>query len=253
MLVETKKINKDSTAIFFDLVKVDGVTWNAGIRNGDQLLSINEENLNHDLHAQEILNRVKGGEYADYLVKKPDGEIVTTKVYVKKLIQYGSLANSLSALFWMLIGFIVLTAKPEGRTHKLFYALGVFHCIYINDCSDARWIIRLLDQVKEQPVLYLLISSLWVIGISFVGPTYIKLFLEFPRPFKFAEKLWVRRTLFIFPAIFSLLLITMLVLTFGYYLLPMRNFYLFLDWYGIFMIAVTRSSTYLINCTIQKN
>ncbi|TDJ53983.1 MAG: hypothetical protein E2O46_05345, partial [Ignavibacteria bacterium] len=111
-----KKITKDSTAIFFDLVKVDGVTWNAGIRNGDQLLMINGEVLNYTLQAQGILNRVKGGEYADYLVKKPDGEIVTTKVYIKKLIQYGSLATSLSALFWMLIGFIVLTAKPEGRT-----------------------------------------------------------------------------------------------------------------------------------------
>ncbi len=44
-LWKPKKINKDSIAIFFDLVKVEGVTWNAGIRNGDQLLSINEENL----------------------------------------------------------------------------------------------------------------------------------------------------------------------------------------------------------------
>ncbi|MFB3057743.1 MAG: hypothetical protein ACE1ZQ_11360, partial [Ignavibacteriaceae bacterium] len=164
-----KKITKDSTAIFFDLVKVDGVTWNAGIRNGDQLLMINGEVLNYTLQAQDILNTVKGGEYADYLVKKPDGEIVTTKVYIKKLIQYGSLANSLSALFWMLIGFIVLTAKPEGRTHKLFYALGVF-TVFTSMVVLMPIDYMIMDQVKEQPALYLIISSFWVIGISFVGP-----------------------------------------------------------------------------------
>jgi len=147
-----KKITKDSTAIFFDLVKVDGVTWNAGIRNGDQLLMINGETLNYTMQAQDILNTVKGGEYADYLVKKPGGEIVTTKIYIKKLIQYGSLASSLSALFWMLIGFIVLTAKPEGRTHKLFYALGVF-AVFTSMAVLMQLDYRLIDHVKEQPVL----------------------------------------------------------------------------------------------------
>ncbi len=232
-----KKINKDSTAIFFDLVKVDGVTWNAGIRNGDQLLMINGETLNYTLQAQEILNRVKGGEYADYVIKKPDEEIVTTKVYIKKLIQYGTLAGSLSALFWMLIGFIVLTAKPEGRTHKLFYALGVF-AVFTSMAVLMQLDYMIIDQVKEQPVLYLFISSIWVIGISFVGPTLLNFVWNFPRPFKFAEKLWVRRTLVILPSIVSLLLITFLVLSFGYYILPMGNFYLFLNWFGNFIMAV---------------
>ena len=52
-------------------------------------------------------------------------KFIQTKVYVKKLIEFGWLAGSLSALLWMLIGFIVLTAKPDGRIHKLFYSLGV--------------------------------------------------------------------------------------------------------------------------------
>ncbi len=36
-----KKAVKDSTIIIFDKVKENGVAWNAGIRNGDQLLEIN--------------------------------------------------------------------------------------------------------------------------------------------------------------------------------------------------------------------
>jgi len=247
-LWKPKRIDKDSTALFFDLVKVDGVTWNAGIRNGDQLLAINNQILNYDLQAQEILNRVKGGDYADYLVKKPDGEIVNTKVYIKKLIQYGSLANSLSALFWMLIGFIVLTAKPEGRTHKLFYAIGaltVFTAMSVLIQVD----FKTADQVREQPILFLLASMLWVIGISFIGPTLLNFCWSFPRPFKFAEKLWVRRMLFIFPAVLSLLVIALLILIFGYFIFPMNSYFIFLMWYRNFMIAIT--SVALISLIVQ--
>ena len=177
-----KKINKDSTAIFFDLVKVNGVTWNAGIRDGDQFLKINGETLNHTSQAQEILNRVESGEYAEYVIQKPGGEVVTTKVYIKKLIQYGTLANSLSALFWMLIGFIVLSAKPEGRSHKLFYALGVF-AVFTSMSVLIPMDYRIIDNVKEQPVLSLIVSFFWVIGISFAGPTILNFFWNFPRPF----------------------------------------------------------------------
>jgi len=35
-----KKINADSSAVYFKLVKINGVTWDAGIRNDDQLLRI---------------------------------------------------------------------------------------------------------------------------------------------------------------------------------------------------------------------
>ncbi len=119
-----KKVSKDSSAIFFDVVKVDGVTWNAGIRDGDQLLEIDGKVLYGTFQAQQILNRFSSGDYADYKVMR-EGKIINTKVYVKKLIQFDNLAHSLSALFWILIGFIVLTAKPDGRIHKLFYFVGV--------------------------------------------------------------------------------------------------------------------------------
>src|SRR5664280_1497988 len=52
--------------IFFDKVKVNGVTWQAGIRDGDQLISISKEKITDVFVAQSILNKVKGGEYAEY-------------------------------------------------------------------------------------------------------------------------------------------------------------------------------------------
>jgi hypothetical protein len=121
-----KNLENDAEVIYFDKVKEDGVAWNAGIRNGDQLLQINSIPLKNTLQAQEILNRFNSGEFADYIVKKKNGEILNTKVYVKKLIQFGSLAAAISGLIYLLIGFIVYSAKPDGLAQKLFFALGVF-------------------------------------------------------------------------------------------------------------------------------
>ena len=39
---EPQKARKDTVIILFDRVKVDGVTWKAGIRDGDQLIAINK-------------------------------------------------------------------------------------------------------------------------------------------------------------------------------------------------------------------
>ena len=88
-----KKVSTDSVAIYFAVVKVEGVTWEAGIRNGDQLIAINGEELNSTGQATLLLNTVESGNYADYVVMR-DGEVFETKVRVKKLIQYENLANS---------------------------------------------------------------------------------------------------------------------------------------------------------------
>ena len=119
------KVTQDSMKMVFKNVKIEGVTYNAGIRDGDLLLQIDNKNLKTTFEAQRILNEFKSGEYADYTIQKPDGKIVYTKVYVKKLIQFGSLAAAISGLLYLLIGFLVYTAKPDGLAQKLFFAIGV--------------------------------------------------------------------------------------------------------------------------------
>ena len=84
-----EKVSKDSVAIFFSKVKVNGVSWNAGIRDGDQLLEIDGVKLSGLLQAQEVLNKFDSGKLANYVVKKPNGEILRTQVFVKKLVQFG--------------------------------------------------------------------------------------------------------------------------------------------------------------------
>ena len=50
-LWEQEKVGRDSIRIYFDLVKFEGVTWNAGIRDGDEFLAIDGKKLRSTYHA----------------------------------------------------------------------------------------------------------------------------------------------------------------------------------------------------------
>lgn len=213
-LWEPKKVTKDSTAIFFNIVKVEGVTWNAGIRDGDELLEIAGIPLGNIFQAQAILNKFKEGEYADYKYSR-DGKIYTTKVFVKKLVKFDWLASSLSALFWILIGFIVLSAKPDGKVQKIFYSLAVLIVL-----TSMTVLIPFQDDFvgffKENTFLASLIGTTWIIALCFTPFTLIYFFWNFPKPFKFVTKNWIRRTIFIIPGILATALTLLAILTIGF-------------------------------------
>jgi sigma-B regulation protein RsbU (phosphoserine phosphatase) len=205
-----RKVNPDSTAIFFERVKVEGVTWNAGIRDGDQLIEIDKQVLNSTFHAQAILNGFDSGEYAEYKYIR-DGKVYVTQVYIKKLIMYGNLAATLNALFWMIIGFIVLTAKPDGRIQQLFYILGVLSVL-----SSIYVLVPMLGDFHKMYTEFgfvsIAVGFIWSIAISF-GPFVENYFFwNFPNQFKFAQKKIVKRLVFIIPAVLSVLLLTVLSL-----------------------------------------
>lgn len=193
----------DSTAIKFDLVKVNGVAWNAGIRNGDELVGINGTKVKTTIQAQLILDEVKGGEFADYEVRKPNGEIIHTKVYVKKLIQFGSLAQAISALIWILIGYIVYTAKPDGLPQKLFYSLAVF-IVLSNIGILFPFGLYFQIFVLERPVVAVISGAILVMS-QVLAPLILLYFVwTFPKPFEFAKKEFVK-VIFITIAVLSVL------------------------------------------------
>ena len=135
---------------------------------------------------------------------KRDGKIYSTKVFVKKLVQFDWLASCLSALFWMLIGFIVLTSKPDGRIHRLFYLWGVM--TVLSSLMVHLPIYGEYDKfLNEYGWAAYLVIFFWLIGMTF-SPFVINYFLwNFPNTFNFAKKKWVKRTVFIIPSIFFLI------------------------------------------------
>ena len=234
-LWEMEKTQKDSAAIIFNFVKKDGVTWNAGIRDGDQLLEIDGVPLRTTFQAQGILNTFEEGQYADYKYSR-DGKIYTTKVYVKKLIRFEWLASALSALFWILIGFIVLSAKPDGRIQKIFYSLAVL-IVFSSMTVLIPFQTNFLGFFKENLFLASLIGTTWIIGICFVPFTLIYFFWNFPKPFKFVERKWLVRTIFIIPSILAVSLTTIAILTIHYRILDEIIFFSILSSLGYLSMA----------------
>ncbi|MCU0342283.1 MAG: SpoIIE family protein phosphatase [Ignavibacterium sp.] len=237
-----KKESKDSTIIIFDKVKVDGVSWNAGIRDGDQLLQINSIPLKSTLQAQEILNKYDSGELADYVVKKKSGEILKTKVYVKKLVQFGSLASAISGLIFLLIGFIVYSAKPDGLAQRLFYALGVFAVL------SAAVVLFPLDDlffmkfIAEQPKTALITGSIVIISQVFVQFIVLYFVWSFPVQFKFASKKSVKIALITAAIILSL---TGIIIASSLYWTNFNSLKLFRSWQ--YFLRITFLIIYIVS------
>lgn len=190
----TEKVSADSTAVIFRQVKKNGVTWNAGIRDGNQLLAIDNVKIIRVDIASKVLNAFKEGTFARYTVKN-NHVIFETNVYVKKLVDFPRLSFISLGLIWLLVGFIVLMAKPEGKTQKLFYLIGAAYIIsqvFIFIPSELRRLTYL--NFPSWETFWAILSA---IGIGFVAPMTIHFFWIFPKPFKFVKKS-VLRAVYIF-------------------------------------------------------
>jgi serine phosphatase RsbU (regulator of sigma subunit) len=200
----SKNVSADSVEVYFDLVKVNGVSWNAGIRNGDRLLAINGIKIKSTMQAQKILNKVSEGKYADYTYEK-NGDIFQTKVYVKKLVNIFYLSISLLGFFWLIIGFIVLLAKPEGFTQKLFFAVGVGIVFYP---------IGTYLEHYSMGIFSFFLAYLFLLSICFVPFLLIYFFLNFPRQFSCLNRKFIKPLFFIVPSILFILFFSATLLAF---------------------------------------
>lgn len=209
-----KEVSRDSVVIIFSNVKVGGVSWNAGIRDGDRLLAIDNTYVTNPTSAQIILNKFSYGQYADYTIKKKDsGAIVHTKVFVKKLIQIGSLANGILALIWMLIGFIVLMAKTTGRVQKLFYSIGV--CAVLATLGNFVPITNDPELIRKEYIGFLIVLLGTSIGNGFIPFLFLNFFWTFPKQRKFLNKKFVRRLLIILPIALSIYIFVNTISSYG--------------------------------------
>lgn len=186
-----QKVSADSVAYFFTNVKVDGVAWQAGIRDGDQLLKINDYIVRNDQVAQSVLNLVDEEKFADYIVKKPDGTIFQTKVKIKKLIAFGSLTFIISALFWLIIGFLVFMAKPDGKQQKLFFLVGILF-VFSSFFNLFPRTANLFEFISKHPVLSFLIYVIGSIGVSALPFAFLYFIWIFFKPLKIAQKRWIK-------------------------------------------------------------
>jgi phosphoserine phosphatase RsbU/P len=217
-----KEVSADSSEIFISTVKINGVAWNAGIRDGDQLLAINGTKVFKTTQAQEILNVFREGDYVKYTLKR-DGKIFTADVHIKKLISVPDLAGELAGLFWLIIGFVVLMAKMDGFVQKLFYSVGVGYVL-----ASMSFILRNSHSLSSFPLGLIIVSYLFSLGVCYTPFLIMYFFWNFPKPFHFLEKKWVKPLVFIVPAILSMILIILAALVFGFKTLNFKTLIIFL-------------------------
>lgn len=178
---------KDSTALIFGNVKVDGVAWNAGIRNGDELVSIDGIKAKNALIMTHVLDRVNSGDYATYVVKRGNNTF-ETKVLVKKLINFFGLALSLLSFIWLVVGYIILMAKPDGKTQNAFYRIGVVAILYSTISLLFRGQGVASNPIIGNRTLFYTVASVLTFGNTFFPFVYIHFFLQFPSRYKILTK-----------------------------------------------------------------
>lgn len=206
-----KRIDKDNVGIFFDIVKKEGVTWEAGIRNGDRLVAINGVEIRNVGTAQYLLNQIAAGDSA-YYVYESEGKEYEGYVEIKKLVNFGSMAIILSSLIWLLVSFVAIKSKPDGKLQILFYKIGVYFSLFaagslLNNNFNS-------NPLFEFQWLVLLVSFLFIFASSFLPFYIIRFFWMFPRQFSLIEKNFIKNILHYSPRVLFPVITLLVILQF---------------------------------------
>ncbi len=241
-----KRIDKDNVGIFFELVKKEGVTWEAGIRDGDRLLAINGVEIKNTGSAQYLLNQIAAGDSAYYLYER-DGIEYEEYVQIKKLVNFGSLSYILTSIIWLIVGFIAIQSNPQGKLQSLFYKIGIFLTFFATSSL-------LSDNFNSNPLyeygwLISIIVIVWIFAASFLPFYIISFFWMFPKPLPILNKDFVRKSLYWLPKIiFSFIMVLFVLNLFGIwgsYIFYIRR-YIDLILGNLFIVSVTTGFVSLI-------
>ncbi len=188
----------DSLVIVIENVKEGGVTWEAGIRDGDTLIAVNNRPITSLQMLEKTLNKLKAGETAYYVVKRGN-EFIDAPVRIKKLIPLRTITIELFALIWLITGFILYSSKPDGEVQNKFFNIGILWTLANNAIiyQAKQFLPDIGDSFIE------IVNWTWIPAIAFLPPMILDFFWSFPIKRKIIEKKITKRILYGF----SLLLI----------------------------------------------
>lgn len=200
-----KKVSIDSVEIVFDQVKEGGVAWQAGIRDGDLLVAIDGKKAKDTFIATQILDKVQKGDYATYTVKRGN-EVFNTPVLVKKLINIQGLAFVLLSSIWLIVGFFVVIAKPNGRSQILFFRIGLV--LVLNASVSMLYRGYVVDNpLFRNRFIPLIIDNVSQFAAVFLPFMLFKFFSIFPKDFFYVNKKWFSSRIYIIPVVISIFIL----------------------------------------------
>lgn len=196
------KSSNDSLAIVFNQVKVNGVTWEAGVRDGDYLLAIDGIRTPNLVVASRILDRVKKGDYATYTVYR-DGRTFEARVLVKKLINFSGLGFALLSFIWIIVAFIVVMSKHDGKIQNIFYRVAASSVLLAMSSMLYRGA-TVENPIFENPALVFSVDTLMTLGAVFFPYVLIHFFCVFPKEYSFVFNKWFKRIIYGIPTLLFL-------------------------------------------------
>ncbi len=178
---------KEKPGVEITQVVPGGVTDKAGVRNGDILLEIDGQKFRDGQEAMRIINKVKRNDFVDYLVQRGDSTF-TTKVQVLKIFDIRYLANFLLGFGFLVVGYIVVMTRPQGKIQRLFARYGILAMLFLG--------LSQLSVAGFVPWVYYTYATVFVVGWIFMLPIAITFFLYFPVKLKAASWIWLKIVLY---------------------------------------------------------
>jgi sigma-B regulation protein RsbU (phosphoserine phosphatase) len=165
-------IDQDSSRLLIKDIVRGGVAEQAGIKDGDFLVRIDGKNFKNGGEAESIISK-KIGSYVTYTLER-GGVQIEKQVLILKLINLAFLSQFLFGLGFLIVGYVVVIMKPQGKIQRMFGRFSLLSMLFFGISQlglDAQiiplWQVRLMS-----------IGSL--IASIFAPPIFIRFFLFFP-------------------------------------------------------------------------
>ncbi|MEN8210002.1 MAG: hypothetical protein ABFR50_12210, partial [Candidatus Fermentibacteria bacterium] len=183
------------TLIIRDIVP-GGSTDRAGIEDGDILLRIDNVSIRSYYGAQHLINIHPAESIASFLVDR-NGELLEYQVEILKTFNFNYFAKFLLGLGFLLVGYFVVMARPEGTIQRKFARFGILAMLFFSYST-----ISTGEQYDPLWTVYFLVSMLFLARLI-VPPVFITFFLHFPRKSKLLERKWFVPSLWLINAVLT--------------------------------------------------
>lgn len=185
-------VEKGASRLLITDIVSGGVVDRAGIRDGDVLLRINGETFASDRDAQMKINRLIGTEVR-YTVER-NGQTFEAHVLILKAINMSFLAMVLQGGSLLIIGVIVVMARPQGRVQRMFARYGILSFLFFSH-SQGNY-----DQTLDPMWRVAIFGGTFVLAGIFGPPAFVQFFLNFPVRMRLAESVWLKVALYVLAA-----------------------------------------------------
>jgi len=177
-------LTKDTSIVISQIIP-GGVADQAGLKDGDILLEINDTRCVNTAVAMNELNKYRN-EFIYYTILRGN-EIFKINIWVYKFISISFLIFWIIGNFFLIIGSIVGYSKPKELTTRLFFFLSCAASVGLVMYSGTNPAGTIYSSVMSKSQLFLIytINISFALGMAFMLPLYVHFFLTFPYKYNF--------------------------------------------------------------------